>query len=318
MPQHQVPAEFKHYVKFPFHDSKLFRALFSPYTTTEQGFLAWTVPGIQNLVSVQSMPMTGPITINDETKAYVHNQEKQGFVYVWFKTADEFLRYVDLYNSRQKVVEQAKHNRMYRMDQYGRWGSHEMYPVRDRSTYVGYNHYLDMITHDIKTYQTHQDILRRLGEGKSLNYLLYGLPGTGKTSLIMTLASENDYPVYYVGGGIREYSIIAPAISSGLTNASGIKILLFEDFDRFLEGIQEEGKGKNSGYMSDILNTLDGFQSGEGIIRFFTGNDCEAIMKNAALINRMSACYKFGMPLLIVCSILWLKLCGYCRQFYAT
>ena len=91
-----------------------------------------------------------------------------------------------------------------------------------------------------------------------------------------------------VSGGCKFYSLTAPS-SHGTT----IKILLFEDFDRYLEGALIS---QQSGAMSDILNTLDGINSGEGTVRFFTGNNCDIIFRNSALINRMSACFKFDLP----------------------
>jgi hypothetical protein len=69
-----------------------------------------------------------------------------------------------------------------------------------------------------------------------------------------------------------------------------LKLLLFEDFDRFLV------TDKVDTVMSQILNSLDGFDDKGDTVRFFTANNQEAIFKIDALINRMSAKYEFGMP----------------------
>ena len=49
-------------------------------------------------------------------------------------------------------------------------------------------------------------------------------------------------------------------------------------------------------YMSDVLNTLDGVNSGSGVIRFFTGNECDKIFANKALMSRMTATFRFEWP----------------------
>lgn len=181
------------------------------------------------------------------------------------------------------------------MDNSGNWYLSESYEAKQLCNFVGYHQYIDKIAKDISNYIKQREFLRRLGESKSLNYLLYGPPGVGKTSLIMTLCSMYDYPLYIVNSACR--SIRAFTIEDRKATDSPVKVLLFEDFDRYLE--QDDSKHaveSRSVHMSDILNSLDGVASGEGVIRFFTGNDCNVIFSNKALINRMSACFRFTMP----------------------
>ena len=42
---------------------------------------------------------------------------------------------------------------------------------------------------------------------------------------------------------------------------------------------------------------MDGFDDSGNTIRFFTGNDCEVIFQEKALINRISGKFKFGYPI---------------------
>jgi len=73
-------------------------------------------------------------------------------------------------------------------------------------------------------------------------------------------------------------------------NGSKPVLLLFEDFDRFIV------RDDNKELMGLILNAMDGFDDSGNTIRFFTGNDCEVIFQEKALINRISGKYKFGYP----------------------
>ena len=48
--------------------------------------------------------------------------------------------------------------------------------------------------------------------------------------------------------------------------------------------------------MSEILNSLDGIETSEGCIRFFTANNVDIIMNNKALVNRMNSKFEFYYP----------------------
>jgi SpoVK/Ycf46/Vps4 family AAA+-type ATPase len=79
-------------------------------------------------------------------------------------------------------------------------------------------------------------------------------------------------------------NILSPA-------GDNMKIILFEDFDRYLENRKEKGDN-----MAEILNALDGLQSSHGIIRFFTGNNVDLILSNKALVNRLNSKFLFNKP----------------------
>ena len=131
-----------------------------------------------------------------------------------------------------------------------------------------------------------------MGEVRSINYLLYGPPGTGKTSLIKAIASKLGCSVFIVNAGSVTISNISNILTPNIEvlTQCKLKLLLFEDFDRFLTN------DKIDTVMSQILNSLDGFDDKGNVVRFFTANNKEAIFSVDALINRMSAKYEFGMP----------------------
>ena len=56
------------------------------------------------------------------------------------------------------------------------------------------------------------------------------------------------------------------------------------------------GKIKTTKLDSEILNTLDGFNDKNNIVRFFTCNDYEKIKKVDALVNRMNRQFEFSYP----------------------
>ena len=135
------------------------------------------------------------------------------------------------------------------------------------------------------------------------NYLLYGKPGTGKSSLIFALASEFNYKIKIID--LKSFKGI-PDILQQISNEEKI-FYVFEDIDAlsttFME--REESKVSNnvnekkesprelvsdnhSGLnLSDILNVMDGLYTPEGAICFFTTNHIEKLDKAFLRDGRM-------------------------------
>lgn len=166
------------------------------------------------------------------------------------------------------------------------------YRSRSPENLVGCEDILDTIRTVLDKYQDHYEILQKLDENKPLNILLYGPPGVGKSSLIMTLASLKSWPIYVVNANGLNYNNLQAALSpSRSDDDTRMRVLLFEDFDRFLS------HGHIDLVMSQVLNALDGVDNTDSrTVRFFTGNDCEAIFANPAMINRMSFRFMFSPP----------------------
>jgi len=213
-------------------------------------------------------------------------------VYMGFQTRGDYDDLMRDLKCKMQVVA-PKTRSLYQKDESGLWRHAGAYSGRVPAAFMGYRHFIDRITKDVDTYLRHRALLAKMGEsGKSLNYLLYGPPGTGKTTLIMTFASMHNYPVYVVNRKTRQTVNLSPKHES-----SPVSVLLFEDFDRCLaQHLDTDAERGGSSYMSDVLNTLDGVNNGDGVVRFFTGNDCKAIFDTPALVNRMSACFHLSFP----------------------
>ena len=124
------------------------------------------------------------------------------------------------------------------------------------------------------------------------NYLLYGKPGTGKSSLILALASELNYQIRIINlSSIR-------GISDLLYNLKNPEktLFVFEDIDamtNILDNREENNddiiinNDKNSLTLSDILNILDGLYTSEGAICIFTTNHKEKLDKAFLRDGRM-------------------------------
>lgn len=230
-----------------------------------------------------------------------------------------------LMNQINKVIE-AKQNSartiksktpIFRYQGYGGWTKEKDYQIKPRSQIVGYDHYIDAIMNSIRNHEENTEHLERIGENKSLNFLLYGAPGQGKSSILRIVASELGMAIFIVKPlelrGDNIYEVLNPkhlwqTMSNGdkfgnddtdsdseekpaKKKKKSMRIMIvFEDFDRFLSS------GKRPEVMSEFLNGLDGICNSNDVVRFFTGNDCQVILNNEALINRMAGRFKFDYP----------------------
>ncbi|KAG8955356.1 hypothetical protein FRC04_008707 [Tulasnella sp. 424] len=152
-----------------------------------------------------------------------------------------------------------------------------------------------MLLTDTKTFMRSQAWYKEAGIQHKRGYLLYGAPGTGKTSTIHALASELDLDIYSLSlatTGVDDNGL-ARLISSTPANS----MILIEDIDcafpardkkKEMELMGEELWGapaekKSKITLSGLLNVLDGVSSEEGRLLFATTNYVDRL--DAALLR---------------------------------
>ena len=121
------------------------------------------------------------------------------------------------------------------------------------------------------------------------NILLYGVPGSGKTSTCLVVASalKTNIGIIPISRQLDDSKLIH-AINNVKKN--NCKIIIMEDIDCLFSDRKANDTLKNSLTLSGLLNSLDGLCRNEGIIVFLTTNDLDVI--DAAMLRSMRLDYR--------------------------
>lgn len=146
---------------------------------------------------------------------------------------------------------------------------------------------------DLQRFRLSRERYQKLGVPYHRGYLLYGLPGTGKTSLVSAVAAHFGLSIYIVNLTEMNDRTFKAAMNSVPENS----VILFEDIDcmkassRNLEtaeysqpqttrtdvAIQARSSDRGGVSLSGLLNVLDGFHAPENVVFVMTTNDVEAL-----------------------------------------
>jgi SpoVK/Ycf46/Vps4 family AAA+-type ATPase len=124
-------------------------------------------------------------------------------------------------------------------------------------------------------------------------FLLYGVPGSGKTSAINTIASHFDCDIYTipVSKELTDYMLI-DAIANCEEKEDRKRIIVIEDIDTIFTD-RKTGDDLNGITLQGLLNCFDGFSCAEGTLLFITANRPEVF--DNALLRSCRIDYRFEL-----------------------
>jgi mitochondrial chaperone BCS1 len=153
-----------------------------------------------------------------------------------------------------------------RASNYGDWLKTWTIPKRNIDTVV-LDTSVDAIMGDMEKFLSGEEWYGNMGIPYRRGYLLHGPAGTGKTSLIVAIASHFNFNIGVInlaGCGITDDTLM-----DAIADVPKRSLLLLEDIDCVVKGREiTEGKVTFSG----LLNALDGVAASHGQIVFMTTN----------------------------------------------
>lgn len=139
---------------------------------------------------------------------------------------------------------------------------------------------MEAITSDIKWFLTAKEMYINRGVPYRRGYLLYGAPGTGKSSTAVALAGHFSAPAYVLSlSSVRSDNTLFDALAQAPHDA----FIIIEDIDASGLNVQREGEQPEKKILlekvtlSGLLNALDGVMAREGRVIIMTTNHIDKL-----------------------------------------
>lgn len=127
----------------------------------------------------------------------------------------------------------------------------------------------DKIINHLNNWLNSKEVYRRHGITYKTGILLYGEPGTGKSSLSRAIASYLGYDLHIMN--MKSYKEEQQFIEK-IINIPEQSVVLFEDIDCLFETREDEKDKDNKALLGTVLNVLDGAMSPDGVVFIATTN----------------------------------------------
>lgn len=169
---------------------------------------------------------------------------------------------------------------IFQADSYGDWSSSRIGP-RPLETVFHPPELMEDLLEDVGSFLRSKPLYEELGIPYRRGYLLEGPPGTGKSSLILAIASQFRLPVYLVP--LRGAEMSGERLARMLAYCRKPALVVLEDVDCLKVATTRDSNVADGLTMADLLNAVDGIGANEHRLLFMTANRPEAL--DAALIR---------------------------------
>lgn len=246
---------------------------------------------------VYNMDENTKIIINYEQKGEPVGTHCEAIVYnsmtiscETFEIWEKFLKDLNTFIEQFDTSETTKLN-IYVADKYGDWWKYSKIPSRQLSTIYLDENIKMQLKNDITKFINNELEYDKFGIPYKRTYLLTGVPGSGKTSIIKALCNEfeRNLCILSVNKDFDNSTIL-----NAFKNMREKSFLLIEDIDCLFE--KREHKDNPLITFSSFINVLDGVLYKHGLICFITTNHPERLDHAILRSGRMDLILKIDYP----------------------
>lgn len=193
---------------------------------------------------------------------------------IWFSWDRN--RIVDILHESRANYEESRSKRVeyFRSDGYGDW-SVSTIPARWRTSLFYPEDLIEDLFHDLKNFLDSKQMYLDLGIPYRRGYLLAGPPGTGKSSLIIAVASHFELPIYNVP--LRGSDMTGERLAALLSICRKPSLIALEDVDCLKIATSRKSNINDGLTIADLLNVVDGIGASEDRVLFMTANRPEIL-----------------------------------------
>ena len=180
---------------------------------------------------------------------------------------------------------------------YGEWAPTRRFTPRPLETVILPGTLRQDIERDVGAFLDSRSWYEERGVPWRRGYLLHGLPGTGKTTLISAIAGSIGYDLYFIN--LLSAAMDDEALTKLLLSTPQRTAIVFEDIDTVLEGRSIMPSGHPPGAtgavsFSGLLNALDGVTARPGLLVWMTTNHLEKLDPALIRPGRIDRLIEFG------------------------
>jgi len=215
------------------------------------------------------------ISYRHEDKVVGTQDNTEKFTYMTIRTDSpeifhHFYRECDNFLENNEHDESKLH--VYVMSKYGDWMRYNKIPSRTLDTVYFDEKLKQKLRTDVTTFLKMEKEYDEFGIPYKKNYLLTGIPGSGKTSIIKAMCKEIGFNlcIFSINHDIDNNTALA-----AFRDIPPKSVLLFEDIDCLFEKRISTSENKSNFTFSNLLNLLDGVFFRKGLISFITTNHPE-------------------------------------------
>ncbi|KAI9204308.1 BCS1 N terminal-domain-containing protein [Polychytrium aggregatum] len=204
-----------------------------------------------------------------------------------FGRSRELLHRLVLEAQRQHVEKDHCRTVIYSADQWGNWRRTRSRPIRPMNSIILDGDVKQKVARDMVEFLRSEKWYADRGIPYRRGYMLYGSPGTGKTSFVTALAGEVKLNIYVIS--LANKGLSDETLTELMVDTPPRCILLLEDIDAAFvsresaaavaPGASTAAAGTASANVtfSGLLNAIDGVAAQEGRLLFMTTNHIEKL-----------------------------------------